>query len=135
MVTIQRESAVTVDEFIDVLNASGLGERRPVDDPPRLATMLKETDLIITARSDGRLIGIARSITDFAYCCYLSDLAVAREFQSQGIGEKLMNQTQRHLDPRATLILLSAPAAVEYYPKIGFTKHPAAFTRPCEAEE
>jgi len=91
--------------------------------------MLQHANRILTARQDGRLIGIARSVTDFAYCCYLSDLAVSRDCQNQGVAGALIDATEAALQPTATLILLSAPAAVEYYPKVGFARHPAAFTR------
>lgn len=76
------------------------------------------------------LIGVARSVTDFSYCCYLSDLAVDQAWQKQGVGRELIRTTQRQLHPRCTLILLSAPQATGYYPKIGMTQHPSAWTAP-----
>lgn len=129
MISIQRETIVPVSEFHQVLVDSTLGERRPVSDLRRLADMIAHSNLIVTARNGARLVGIARSVTDFAYCCYLSDLAVARSHRSQGIGRMLIDETREHLHPDASLILLSAPAAVEYYPKVGFERHPAAFVR------
>ena len=116
------ETELDPDEFIDVLKRSTLSERRPVDDFDRIKKMCENANLIITARIDGKLIGIARSVTDFAYCTYLSDLAVDIEFQKKSIGKKLIEKTKQQA-PQATLILLSAPAAVDYYPKIGMTKH------------
>lgn len=116
------ETELDPAEFIDVLKRSTLSERRPVDDFDRIKKMCENANLIITARIDGKLIGIARSVTDFAYCTYLSDLAVDIEFQKKSIGKKLIEKTKQQA-PQATLILLSAPAAVDYYPKIGMTKH------------
>jgi len=116
------ETELDPAEFIDVLKRSTLSERRPVDDFDRIKKMCENANLIITARIDGKLIGIARSVTDFAYCTYLSDLAVDIEFQKKSIGKKLIEKTKLQA-PQATLILLSAPAAVDYYPKIGMTKH------------
>ncbi len=84
--------------------------------------MVRHANLIVTARANGLLVGVARSLTDFAYCTYLSDLAVRKTFQKQGIGRELIRQTKL-LSPQAKLILLSAPAAVEYYPRIGMTRH------------
>lgn len=129
MLSIQREATVAVNDFHQLLVDSTLGERRPVSDLPRLAEMVAHSNLIVTARDGTRLVGIARSVTDFAYCCYLSDLAVARSHQSQGVGRALIEKTRESLHPDASLILLSAPAAVEYYPKVGFERHPAAFVR------
>jgi predicted N-acetyltransferase YhbS len=120
------ESSLEPSEFIDVLKRSTLGERRPIDDFERIKKMCENANLIITARLDGKLIGIARSITDFVYCTYLSDLAVDKEYQKKGLGKKLIEKTKKQA-PLATLILLSAPAAVDYYPKIGMKKHNHCF--------
>ena len=118
-----------VDEFTDLLHRSTLAQRRPVDDPDCIAQMVAGAGLWATCRLDGRLIGVARSVTDFAYCCYLSDLAVDQEWSRRGIGRQLIEETRARLGPRCTLILLSAPAAVDYYPHIGFTHHPQAWVR------
>jgi len=130
MVTIARDTTLSVEEFRQVLVDSTLGVRRPIDQPERLRSMLEHANLVITARDDrGRLVGVARSLTDFAYCCYLSDLAVDRALQHQGLGRRLIEATLAELDPGASLILLAAPAAVDYYPKVGFEKHPSAWVR------
>ena len=120
------EETLDPDEFVDVLNRSTLAERRPVEDKDRIKQMCVNANLIITARLKGKLIGVARSVTDFVYCTYLSDLAVDKKFQKQGIGKRLIEETKR-LSPKATLILLSAPAAIEYYPKIGMKRHEHCF--------
>jgi len=122
----QVESKLDPSEFIDVLNRSTLGERRPVNNFKRISEMCKNANLIVTARLDENLIGIARSITDFVYCTYLSDLAVDKEFQKKGIGKRLIEETKKQ-SPLAKLILLSAPAAIDYYPKIGMKKHDYCF--------
>ncbi|SHM21044.1 GNAT family N-acetyltransferase [Mucilaginibacter sp. OK098] len=121
-----RELTLHPDEFIDVLKRSTLAERRPVDDVERIRGMCQNASLIVTARVDGKLVGVARSITDFVYCTYLSDLAVDESLQKQGIGTRLIKETKLH-SPQAKLILLSAPAAVNYYPKIGMTRHDNCF--------
>jgi predicted N-acetyltransferase YhbS len=113
------ESKLSAAEFRAVLVASTLGERRPVDEPARLEDMLRNADVIVTARDNNRLVGVSRAITDFAYCCYLSDLAVDLNYQHQGIGKRLIYETQRAAGERAMLILIAAPAAEGYYPKIG----------------
>lgn len=122
MLTYQREKNLGIEEFTEVLVSSTLGERRPVDEPDRIAKMLEHGNLIITARFNGKLVGVARSLTDFFYCTYLSDLAVDQEFQKQGIGKELIRLTKSET-PKAKLILLAAPKAVGYYPKIGMTRH------------
>ena len=117
----------SVDEFIRVLDASTLAERRPVEDRTCIGGMLDNANLIVTARCNNKLVGVARSVTDFHYCCYLSDIAVDQAHQHNGIGKKLIQLTQQQLGERCKLILLSAPGAADYYPKIGFTHHPRAW--------
>lgn len=122
MLTYQIEKNLSVEEFTEVLVNSTLGERRPIDEPDRIAKMLEHGNLIVTARFNGKLVGVARSLTDFFYCTYLSDLAVDDQFQKQGIGKELIRLTKL-ATPKAKLILLAAPKAVSYYPKIGMTRH------------
>lgn len=114
-------------EFVELLNRSTLAERRPVDDPKCIQAMLKHANLLCTAWDGDKLVGVARSVTDFEYCCYLSDLAVDQAYQRQGIGRELIRLTQSKLGPKAKLILLAAPKAAAYYPKIGFDAHPSAW--------
>jgi ribosomal protein S18 acetylase RimI-like enzyme len=111
-------------EFIDVLVRSTLAERRPVDKPDAIAGMLKNADLIHTARTpDGQLVGVSRAITDFSYSTYLSDLAVDAAHQRHGIGRELIRRTHEAAGLATTLILLSAPQAATYYPHIGMRQH------------
>ena len=119
---------IAAEQFSQVFRASGI--RRPVDDLPRLQKMLDHADLLITAWDGEQLVGVARSITDFSYCCYLSDLAVDKSYQSHGIGKELVRQTQRQLSEEVALILLSAPTAMEFYPHIGFQKIENGFIIP-----
>lgn len=126
MIVYQLEPDLTSHEFISLLNASTLGERRPVNDPDRVEGMLRHADIIITARESNKLVGVARSVTDFVYCNYLSDLAVAVTHQKKGIGKALIKK-MKEAAPQAKLILLSAPKAVDYYPHIGMKRHEHAF--------
>lgn len=114
------EAKVSAAEVAAVFAASGI--RRPVDDLDRIARMITNADIIACARDDGRLVGVARAITDFSYCCYLSDLAVDRAYQRQGIGKKLIDSVAEEIGEESMLLLLSAPEAQEYYPHIGFNK-------------
>ena len=115
-----------LDEVIELYRASTLGERRPVGERDRMQKMLQHANLVITAWEGGLLVGIARSLTDFAYCTYLADLAVRLSHQRQGIGKELVRRTREEAGP-AKIILLAAPKAVDYYPHIGFTHHPHAW--------
>lgn len=126
MINYQIENDLSPIEFKELLIKSTLEERRPVDEFERIEAMVKHASLIITARDGQKLIGVSRSLTDFVYCTYLSDLAVDDEYQKKGIGKELIRLTKAET-PKATLILLSAPNAVNYYPHIGMSKHLSCF--------
>lgn len=130
MLTYSSDREVTIDQFKDILLRSTLGDRRPVDDPAMMKGMIENSNLIITCWEGEKLVGLSRSVTDFHYCCYLSDLAVDVSYQKQGIGKKLIEETRRHIGRSCNVILLSAPAAVDYYPQIGFEHHPQAWVLP-----
>ncbi|MET7275750.1 GNAT family N-acetyltransferase [Streptomyces flaveolus] len=120
-------AGLDLDEVLGVYEASGLGERRPTDDRERFAAMVANANLVLVARDDeGALLGIVRAVSDFSYVTYVSDIAVVRDRQRSGIGRALIDAT-RDAAPAAKLVLLSAPAAVGYYPHIGFTRHESAW--------
>ena len=129
MIDYQLEPELPADEFIDVLIRSTLGERRPVDDRERIELMLKNADLIVTARSNGPLVGVSRAVTDFAFCTYLSDLAVDQACQKQGIGRELIERTHQAAGLKTRLILIAAPKARSYYPHIGMVPHDSCWMR------
>ena len=126
-ITYRRGNDLELDAMIELYQASTLGARRPVDDRSTMAAMLANANLVITAWDGTLLVGISRSLTDFAYAAYLSDLAVRASHQHRGIGRALVRETRAALGPRAAIVLLAAPAAEQYYPKIGFTHHPHAW--------
>jgi predicted N-acetyltransferase YhbS len=115
---------ITVDQFMELLDESTLGERRPVQDRACMEGMVANSNLTVTAWDEGKLVGVARSMTDFHYACYLSDLAVRKAYQKSGIGKRLQIVTQQQLGPRCRLILIAAPAANAYFEHIGFTNNP-----------
>jgi predicted N-acetyltransferase YhbS len=126
MIEYKIENDLNLEEFRDVLLRSTLAERRPVDNEERMIAMLKHGNLIVTARIDGLLVGVSRALTDFQFCTYLSDLAVDEKYQKMGIGKELIRQTKL-ATPNAKLILLAAPAAINYYPKTGMKKFDYCF--------
>lgn len=116
-----------IDEVIDLYRACTLGARRPVNHRDRMERMIRNANLVVTAWDAKLLVGIARSLSDFSYITYLSDLAVRESHQKHGIGKELIRRTQKEAGPEAKLILLAAPGAEPYYPHIGFTHHPQAW--------
>jgi GNAT superfamily N-acetyltransferase len=109
---------ISAEQLAGIFIRSGI--RRPVEDLDRMGEMLKHGNLLITAWDGNELVGVARSLTDFCFCCYLSDLAVDREYQRRGIGAALIRHTRDAIDEQANLLLLAAPEAMAYYPKVGF---------------
>ena len=121
MIVYRVGNDVDDDQMIELYRASTLGERRPVDDPARMRAMFAHANLVVTAWDEDRVVGVARSLSDFSFCTYLSDLAVHLDYQRQGIGKELMRRTQQEGAP-AVLYLFAAPKAVDYYPHVGFSE-------------
>lgn len=127
MIKYFHNKPISAGEFVDVLIRSTLSERRPVHDVTRIEKMLQHGNILITAWDGDLLIGIARALSDFSFCCYLSDLAVDVNYQKKGIGKELIRLTKEAAGDDTTLILLAAPAAANYYPKIGMEKFTDCF--------
>lgn len=119
-ITYIESPKLSAPALAELFRSSGI--RRPVDDFARLENMIRHANLVIGAFAEGRLVGIARALTDFSYCCYLSDLAVAESHQRQGTGRELIRRVRDRIGEESTLLLLSAPEAMDYYPKIGLER-------------
>ncbi|MBB5441364.1 N-acetylglutamate synthase-like GNAT family acetyltransferase [Pedobacter sp. AK017] len=120
MIVYKSNIVPQIDMVIDLYKDAGL--KRPVGDEERIRNMYENANLIVTAWDDNILVGVSRALTDFSYCCYLSDLAVRSAYQKQGIGKKLIELTNELCSDQAMLLLLSAPSALSYYPAAGFKK-------------
>jgi predicted N-acetyltransferase YhbS len=126
----RKVDALDAESFIAVLISSGLAERRPASDRERITRMLAGSNLIIVAYDGDTLVGIARSVTDYAYCCYLSDLAVDIAYQRQGIGKRLIAETRRAAGQETMCLLISAPDSVSFYETIQMPRQTRAFMFP-----
>ena len=120
VITYKTDEKIEPHELAELFKSSGIN--RPVDDLPRLKKMLDNASILVTAWDGEKLVGAARALTDYGYCCYLSDLAVDKEYQNEGIGHDLVNKVLDIIGDESNLILLSSPESMDYYPKIGFEK-------------
>jgi len=127
MIRFRDDANITAEQAIDLYMRSTLGERRPIHNKETFEAMLKNANLTITAWDEDALVGIARTLTDFAYVAYLADLAVDQQYQHSGIGKQLIANTQSRLGPECMIVLLAAPKANEYYEHIGFEHNPRAW--------
>ncbi len=125
VITYRTNAALEAHQLSELFKASGI--KRPVEDLNRIKKMIDNSNLVVTAWDGDRLVGIARALSDYSYCCYLSDLAVDKEYQKQGIGHELVDEVRKLAGEESNLLLISAPEAMEYYPKIGFDKCGNAF--------
>jgi len=125
VITYRTNAALEAHQLSELFKASGI--KRPVEDLNRIKKMIDNSNLVVTAWDGDRLVGIARALSDYSYCCYLSDLAVDKEYQKQGIGHELVDEVRKLAGEESNLLLISAPEAMDYYPKIGFDKCGNAF--------
>ncbi|SEA47455.1 GNAT family N-acetyltransferase [Alkalimonas amylolytica] len=124
-VTFTIENRFDLNEVVALYQSSGIA--RPVEQPKRMQRMLQHANLVVTARQNGQLLGLARCLTDYSWVVYIADLLVAKEVQQQGIGRQLLVEVQRITGPEVQQLLLSAPSAMAYYPKVGFQPLSNAF--------
>lgn len=115
----------TADQIIELYDNAGLP--RPTNDKDRIQKMYDNSNLIVTAWDGELLVGVSRSITDWVWSCYLSDLAVRDEYKKEGIGKRLIHLTKEKVGEQSMVLLLSVPTAMKYYPKVGFEKQESSF--------
>jgi ribosomal protein S18 acetylase RimI-like enzyme len=127
MITYRHGNDLTPESIIELYSACSLGQRRPIDDAAIVADMIRHGNLTVSAWDGDLLVGVARTLTDFTYTGYMSDLAVRETHQRMGIGVELIRRTREKMGPRSKIVLLAAPNAVEYYPRIGFRHHESAW--------
>ncbi len=128
VITYKVNTKIEPHQLSEVFRESGI--RRPFDDLNRMKKMLDNANLLVTAWDGEKLVGVARALTDYGYCCYLSDLAVIKEYQKNDIGHELVAQVQNQIGDESMLLLISAPETMEYYPRIGFSQADNAFIIP-----
>lgn len=125
MITYSADQIITGQQLAELFQSSGI--HRPTMDVRRMTRMVQNANLLVTAWDDDRLVGVARGFNDQAYCCYISDLAIRKEYQKQGIGQQLITKIHEDLGPGISLVLAAAPSAIDYYPKIDFEKIDSGF--------
>ena len=116
-ITYQIGTIPSAQQIIELYDSAGL--KRPTHDAERIAKMYQNSNLVVSAWDGEKLVGVSRALTDYCYSCYLSDLAITKDYQKEGIGKKLVELTKEAIGDETMLLLLSAPTAMEYYPKIG----------------
>lgn len=127
MITYGKRSSLNELEVTELFQSSGIS--RPIGQPSRIKEMILNSDFIYTAWENEKLVGIARCVTDFSYCCYLSDLAVHRDYQNKKVGKTLIEYVEKEIGDEVTLVLLASESAMDYYPKIGFDKAENAYIK------
>ncbi|HEY8941221.1 MAG TPA: GNAT family N-acetyltransferase [Cellvibrio sp.] len=122
------DAVLDVQQVIELYKCSTLGERRPVNNPEVFQGMIDNANIIVTAWDNEKLVGISRAMSDLVYVTYLADLVVHEHYQHRGIGKQLIELTQAQASPDCMMVLLAAPLANDYYPKLGFIHNPRAWT-------
>lgn len=123
-----QDQALTVDEYIGVLNSTYMGGLRPTGNRDRVARMLAGSNLIVTARTEtGAVAGLGRGISDGEWVVYLADLVVHADYQRQGIGSGILRTMKSIIGDGMGIVLLAYPDAVDYYRHIGLGESRAFF--------
>ena len=121
-VTYAEEPGLGVDDYVSVLAETTMRTKRPLANRKRIGDMLAGANLIVTARQDGEILGLARCISDGAWICYCAELAVKESAQGLGIGSGIIGKLNELLGPKIGLALFSEPEALGFYEKAGLTR-------------
>ena len=114
--TIKVNAPLTVQQVHDPYQQTHFD--KPIAGAARLQVMIDETQLVLSVWDDEHLIGFARCLTDFEYCCYLSDILILPAYEGHQIGRQLIATLQAYIGPRVTLSLRAADSAVGFYERI-----------------
>lgn len=125
MIEIQTNKKITAEELIAVFTSSGIN--RPIHDQARMKRMLDNANILYTAWDNAKLVGVLRGVSDMSYCTFVSDLAVLENYQGEGIGAKLLEVLRKTQGKNVSTVLISAPSATSFYPKVGFEQVDHAF--------
>ena len=120
MIKYLKNVDLNLEDIILVFEKSSIN--RPIGNKKRIKSMFDNSNLVISAWDEDKLVGLCRALTDFSYCCYLSDLAIDIDYQRQGIGRTMIDLVKKEISDEVALILLSSPSAMSFYPKVGFGK-------------
>jgi GNAT superfamily N-acetyltransferase len=116
-----------IEQLVDLFNCSDYFPIKDKTDLTRIEKMFKNSNIVVTAWENIKLIGLSRAISDFSYCCYLSDLCVRDEYKKKGIGKELVLLTKVTAGDECKLILQSSPNAINFYKNIGMENIDSAF--------
>jgi GNAT superfamily N-acetyltransferase len=122
-----QEQSLSVGDYVAVLSGTTMRDKRPLANAQRIAEMLCGANLIVTAREDGVILGLARCISDGAWVAYCAELAVKESAQARGVGAGLIRTVKGILGPRIGLVLISEEEAIGFYTRIGMERYDRAF--------
>ena len=126
-ITYAQEQSLSAEDYATVLGSTYMRDRRPIANLERTRKILAGSNMIVTAREDGAIIGLLRGISDGEWVVYVADLAVHADHQRKGIGTGLLDECKRIIGPGMGIVLVAYPEAEAYYRKIGMGEMPAFY--------
>ncbi len=120
------EERLNAAEYVDFLKRTDLGSQYPRERfETRIPTLLLNASVSLAARNaEGLLVGALLGVTDFAYWLFVTDLGVARDYERQGIGRRLMKAALERAggEKNIAVYLVANERAVPFYEKLGMKK-------------
>jgi len=120
MITYEMAQETDAQQIKQIYELTGWGSK---DDPLDLIIkIIQGSFCFYVAKENGRLIGIARAISDGVSDAYIQDVTVIENFRGRGIGYHLINLIKEFLlkSGISWIGVISEPGAENFYPKFGF---------------
>lgn len=116
------DSGITVDELLALYESVGWSAY--TGDPDLLQAAVAGASCTVTARRSGRLVGLARALSDGATICYLQDVLVHPAEQRRGIGRALVRAVlDRYRMVRQKVLLTDdEPGQRAFYESLGYAE-------------
>jgi len=92
------------------------------DKPGQLLPALRNSHCLVTARDDGRLVGLANAISEGHLVAYFPHMLVHPAHQRRGIGRAMVQLLMVRYKDFHQLMLTADGDAVGFYERVGFTR-------------
>ncbi|USD66844.1 GNAT family N-acetyltransferase [Vibrio sp. SCSIO 43136] len=118
-ISIQISKEIEQSEVIGLYKANGWSS---AEVPEKLLPALLNSDTLVTARKDGKLIGLGNAISDGYLVVYYPHMLVDPRFQGFGVGRKMMELMQSKYKNFHQQMLTADGEAVDFYRALGFER-------------
>src|SRR4051794_34696879 len=118
-ITISATKEINIEDILILYKAN---EWSSANKPNELYNALTNSETLITAWEDQKLVGLGNAISDGFLTVYYPHLLVLPEYQGKGIGTELMRRLMARYQGFHQHMLVADGRALDFYQKCGFER-------------